>query len=83
MQIELDEDLVALLEEQGQPASEKARELVVLGLYRQGELSNGKAAELLGIPRADFIRYASALGIPYFQFFGDELRREIDASKEL
>lgn len=45
MQIELDEDLVALLEGLGRPASEKARELIALGLYRQGELSSGKAAQ--------------------------------------
>ena len=81
MQIELDEDLVALLEGLAQPASEKAREPIVLGLYRQGELSSGKAAQLLSMQRADFIRYASTLGIPYFQLSGGELRRELDASK--
>lgn len=74
---------MALLDEPGQSAREKARELIVLGLYRQGELSSGRAAELLSMARADFIRHASALGIPYFQLFGDELRREIDASKGL
>lgn len=80
--VELDQDLVAVLEELRRPVKEAARELIVLELYRQGELSSGKAAQLLGLEREDFIRQASAQGIPYFQLRGDELRRELDASKQ-
>ena len=65
--VELDQDLVALLEELHRPVKQAARELIVLELYRQGELSSGKAAHLLGLEREDFIRHASARGIPYFQ----------------
>jgi predicted HTH domain antitoxin len=61
--VELDPDLIDLLEELGRPAKEAARELIVLGLYGQGELSSGRAAELLGQQRGDFIRYAAAKGI--------------------
>ncbi len=81
--VELDQDLVALLEELQRPVKETARELIVLELYRQGELSSGRSAQLLGMERADFIRHASAQGIPYFQLRGDELRQEIDASNKL
>ena len=80
--VELDQDLVAVLEELRLPVKEAARELIVLELYRQGELSSGKAAQLLGLEREDFIRQASAQGIPYFQLRGDDLRRELDASKQ-
>ena len=83
VQLELDEDLVAVLEELHRPVKETARELIVLELYRQGELSSGKAAQLLGLEREDFIRQASAQGIPYFQLSGEDLRRELDASKKL
>jgi predicted HTH domain antitoxin len=83
VQVELDQDLVALLEELRRPVKQAARELIVLELYRQGELSSGKAAQLLGLEREDFIRHASAQGIPYFQLRGEELRQELDASKKL
>ena len=83
VQVELDQDLVALLEELHRPVKQAARELIVLELYRQGELSSGKAAQLMGVERDDFIRHASAQGIPYFQLRGEELRRELDASKKL
>lgn len=79
--VQLDPDLVDLLEELARPAMEAARELIVLGLYGQGELSSGRAAQLLGKDRGDFIRYASAKGIPYFQMTGEEVRREIDRDK--
>ena len=57
--------------------------MIVLELYRQGELSSGKAAQLLGMGREEFVRHASKQGIPYFQLEGEELEREIDASKKL
>jgi hypothetical protein len=41
--VELDQDLVAVLEELHRPVKEAARELIVLELYRQGELTSGKA----------------------------------------
>ena len=81
--VELDDDLVALLEDLRRPAKQAARELIVLELYRQGELSSGRAAELLSMPRGDFIHYASARGIPYLQLSGEELRREIEDSRSL
>jgi predicted HTH domain antitoxin len=76
-------DLVDLLEELHRPVKQAARELIVLELYRQGELSSGRAAQLLGLEREEFIRHASKQGIPYFQLEGEELEREIDASKKL
>ncbi len=46
VQVELDQDLVDLLEELHRPVKQAARELIVLELSRQGEVSSGKAAEL-------------------------------------
>lgn len=49
--VELDPDLVELLQEMGRLPREAARQLIVLGLYAQGEISSGSAAQLLGISR--------------------------------
>ena len=40
VQVELDQDLVDLLEELHRPVKQAARELIVLELYRQGEISS-------------------------------------------
>lgn len=53
------------------------KELVVLELYRQRHISGGKAAELLGMERFEFIRYASRLGIPFIDMSPDELAEEV------
>ena len=82
-EVELDQDLVALLEQLRRPVKEAARELIVLELYREGLLSSGRAAEVLGLSREDFIKCASARGIPYFQLRDDELRQEIKQSGSL
>jgi predicted HTH domain antitoxin len=81
--VQLDQDLVELLEELQRPAKESARELIVLELYRQGEVSSGRSAQLLGLRRDEFIRHASERGIPYLQLSGEELRREIEDSESL
>jgi len=53
------------------------KELVALELYRQRHISSGKAAELLGMERFEFVRYASRLGIPFIDMSSDELAEEI------
>ena len=83
VQVELDSDVVALLEEFQRPVQIAARELIVLELYREGLVSSGKAAELMGMPRDAFIRRAGTLGIPYFQIDGEQLRQELSASESI
>jgi len=81
--VQLDQDLIELLEELQRPAKKAVRELIVLELYRQGEVSGGRAAQLLGMEREGFIRHASKQSIPYFQLEEDELQRQLDATKKL
>jgi predicted HTH domain antitoxin len=83
VQVPLDQDLIAVLEELHRPVKEAAHELIVLELYRQGDISSGKAAQLLKMRRDEFIRHASERGISYLQLTGEELRREIEESQSL
>jgi predicted HTH domain antitoxin len=57
--------------------------MIVFELYRRGLISSGRAAELLGIPRLEFIRRASELGIPYFRFTEDEWQAKVAESKRV
>lgn len=52
------------------------KELAVLELYRRHLVSAGKAAELLGMERFEFIRYASRLGIPFMDMSPEEMADE-------
>jgi predicted HTH domain antitoxin len=81
--VELEDDLVALLHQSNQPLQQAVRELMVLELYRRGTISSGKAAELLAMPRWEFVRHASHLGIPYFEMTEDEWKAERANSEAL
>ena len=81
--IDLEEDVVALLRQSNQPVEHAARELIVLELYRRGTISSGKAAQLLGMSRVEFIQHASRLGIPYFTMTEDEWKNEHTQSQRL
>lgn len=76
--IELERELVNLFHHaQGRP-EDKLKEYLILELYRRREVSSGKAAELLGMERVEFIRYASRLGISFLDMDEQELREEIE-----
>jgi predicted HTH domain antitoxin len=76
LRFEAPPELVTVLQELGDP-DVAAKECIVLELYRRGTISSGKAAELLGMDRFEFIRYSGRLGIPYFQLSAEELQEEL------
>jgi predicted HTH domain antitoxin len=81
--IELDRALVNLLHDvHGRPEA-KLKEYLILELYRRREVSSGKAAELLGMDRVEFIRYASRLGIPFLDMDDRELLDEIETARSV
>ena len=74
--VEMTDELAALLG-QVQPSLDKAAsETAVLELYRRGIISSGKAGELLGMDRFDFVRYADKLGIPFFRMTKEDWEEE-------
>lgn len=77
VELELDDAIVSVLHQQKQPLEASVLELIVLELYRRGEISSGKAAELLRVNRIDFIKNASQLGIPYFNITKEDLDAEV------
>ena len=79
----MEDELVAHLRRVRQPITNAARELIVLELYRQAVISSGKAAELLGMGRKEFIQYSSRLGIPFFRMTREQWETERARSEEL
>ena len=75
--LDIGEDVVELLRRQGDPVVQTARELIIVELYRRRTISSGRAAELLGMDRYDFIQYTAGLGIPFFAMTKDEWDAEV------
>lgn len=63
----------------GQSEEEFVREaklVLALRLFEQGRISSGRAAELSGIPRVDFLFVAGREGVPVADLDAAELERE-------
>lgn len=58
-------------------------EAAVLELVREGILSSGRAAELLGMTRHEFLALMSKRGVPHVQFSSQELSRQKEESYRL
>lgn len=76
--VSLAPDLIQVLKDLDKPLDQTVAELIVLELYREGRLSSGKAAELLGLSRLAFIQYASSRAIPFFDLTEQELLSDIE-----
>jgi hypothetical protein len=83
LSLTLDDDLADLLGDGPLPADQAALELIVMELYRRGKISSGRGAEILQLSRLDFIRAASALGIPYIRLTEAELEQELRTGRSL
>jgi len=81
--LNLDSEMVALLRQSGRPVADVAKELLAMELYRRGAISGGKAAEVLGLSRLEFIHHADQLDLPYFSMSNDEWREEAAWSEEV
>jgi predicted HTH domain antitoxin len=79
--LEFEREILDLMRPVYQRPEEALKEIVVLELYRRREISSGKAAELLDMTRFEFIRYASRLGIAFFDMAEEELAEEISRSE--
>jgi predicted HTH domain antitoxin len=80
LQITLSKEFLTLLGAKPQ-AVEMAREFIVLGMYQEGRISGGKAAELLGLTKQGFISLLARKGLDYFRLAPDEWADEVETVK--
>lgn len=82
LEIAVPQEMLALLGFSKPRVAEAIREFSVLGLYLERRISSGKAAELLGMRKREFIRLLARKGIPYFDYTDEELEEEFRAFDE-
>lgn len=54
------------------------REYAAIGFYQDGRLSLGKAAELAGMDKFDFMEFLGQRGVPVIRYSPDELVKELE-----
>ncbi len=79
----LDEKFLSFVAKKKKDIPKRLKELSILELYRRKEISSGKAAEVLGMTRFEFVRYASRLGIPFFDIGKEELESDMESAKKI
>jgi predicted HTH domain antitoxin len=71
----------SLLASSGQSEEEflkEAKFLLALKLFEVGRISSGRAAEVSGLPRLDFLLLAGKMGVPVVELDSEELGREFE-----
>jgi predicted HTH domain antitoxin len=74
--IELPEGILSALRQSTREAEQDVRLAVAIEWYRRGLISQGRAAEIAGIPRADFIDELAARKIDVIHVDLEELKRD-------
>ena len=71
--ITIPSEILSIVAKRKGDISSKILEYLILELYRVGEISSGKAAQLLDMERLEFVKFASRLGIPFIDMDKEEL----------
>ena len=79
LEVPLPKELVSMLGFARAQTVQTIQELLVIGLYREGRISSGEAAELLRMTKREFIRLLARKDIPYFAYSSEELAEEFKA----
>ena len=81
--LDLPRDLLGALDVPRTRLEARLQELIALELFREGRISSGKGAELLGISKLEFIHLLAQHGLPYFTESPEELAAEVRALEQL
>jgi hypothetical protein len=82
LRVELPDEFVALLGETPEAAASSAREAVVVSLLRNGLISEGQAARVLGLNRHDMIDFMAVHEIPSGPATIEELLDEVETIEQ-
>ena len=82
LELDVPSELLAMLGRTKSSVAEAVTTFSILGLYLERNISSGKAAELMGIHKSEFIRLLAHKGVPYFDYQDEELDEEFHAVSE-
>ena len=71
--VNIPSELLPLVAKKRKDVPGRIFEFLILELYRLGEISSGKAAQLLDMERFEFVKFASRLGISFIDLDKEEL----------
>jgi predicted HTH domain antitoxin len=75
--LQVPSDILSVLNVSQLELPDRLRQLVALELFREEKISAGKAAEMLGISKRDFVQLLAKHDIHYFRQEPEELTEEI------
>lgn len=81
VEVELPRDLLAALNIPESDLGRRVREWVVLELFQEGQISSGKAAEILGFSKFRFLELLDQRDLPYHDASPQDLKRELAAAE--
>jgi len=83
LSLNLPQELIPILEANEAELEGRILELIVLELVRQQRISTGKAAELLGISKWEFVQLLGQNNIPYFTESSEELVAQVETVQRI
>lgn len=83
VELELPRDLLGALRVTEHELGPELKRVIALGLFREERISSGKAAELLGLSKAEFIDLLDRHGIAYFTETPEELEAQVETLRDL
>jgi len=79
VELDLPRDLLGVLDVAEGELEPRLKMLIALELFREQQISAGRAAELLDVSKAEFVDLLDRYGIAYFTETPEELTAQVEA----